>query len=432
MGAPRVPVRRTRPGWHSVCGVTSTNWAGNYRYTAARVHRPGTLAELAEIVAGSDAVHVLGSRHSFNDIADTTGDLISLTELPADIVLDTQTRTVSVGGGVTYGKLAPQLTAAGWALPNLASLPHISVAGAVATGTHGSGNRNGSLATAVAGIEILTGDGEVIELDRQTGGFRGAVVNLGAFGVTTRLVLDLEPAFTVRQFVFEHLPFAELLENFDAVTETAYSVSIFTDWVGDAARQVWIKTRSDTVPTVFSAVAATREMHPLPANPAQSCTPQQGVPGAWSDRLPHFKLEFTPSNGAEIQSEYLVGRKHAGAAIEVLRSLGDQIAPTLFVSEIRTVAASDLWLDPAYGRDSVAFHFTWRPDQAAVERLLPVIEEGLAAFAPRPHWGKVFAVPAQHLAQRYEKLADFRQMAEYFDPRGVFRNGYLRRNVWGA
>ncbi len=403
--------------------MTSTNWAGNHRYAARRLHRPTSVEQIADIVAGSDAVHVLGSRHSFNDIADTTGDLVSLADLPVEIDIDGADQSVSIGGGVTYGQLAPVLHAAGWALHNLASLPHISVAGAVATGTHGSGNDNGSLATAVAEIEILTGDGEVVELNRGTGAFRGAVVNLGALGVVTRLVLDIEPTFDVRQYVFQDLPFDELLRNFDEISGTAYSVSVFTDWTGDAAQRVIVKSRTAEVPTMFGATPLTVEIGD------GNWTPQLGVPGPWSDRLAHFKLESTPSIGAEVQAEYLIGREYAAAAITVLRSLSAQVSPVIYVSEIRTVAATDLWLDPAYGRDSVALHFTCKPDQAAVEQVLPLVEAALAQFEPRPHWGKLFTLDPAVLATRYDKLADFRSMAEYFDPRGVFRNGYLRRNV---
>ena len=403
--------------------MAERNWAGNHHYRADRLHHPRSVDELAGIVASSSAVHILGSRHSFNDIADTEGDLISVTGLPADIAIDTEARTVSVGGGVTYGQLAPVLQAAGWALPNLASLPHISVAGAVVTGTHGSGNRNGGLATAVSGIEILTGDGEIIELDRGTGGFRGAVVNLGAFGAVVRLTLDLETTFDVRQFGFEGLTFDDLIDSFESVSDTGYSVSVFTDWSGDTVFTL-VKTRAPATPEVPGATPARSDM--------PNFTPQQGVPGAWCDRLPHFALEVTPSVGAELQTEYLIGREHAPAAIRALRAMASDLTPLLYVTEIRTVAASDLWLDPAYRRDSVALHFTWKPDLQAVTAVLPAIEAALAAHAPRPHWGKLFSIGAAELADRYEKLADFRAMAEYFDPRGVFRNDYLRRTVWAG
>ncbi len=402
-----------------------TNWSGNHRYRAPRRHEPSSLDELAAIVAGADTVKILGTRHAFNDISDTDGDLVSMAGIPPEITIDDAAATVTVGGGVTYGALAPVLHDAGWALPNLASLPHVSVAGAVATGTHGSGNRVGSLASAVSGIEILTGDGEVVDLDRSTGAFRGAVVNLGAFGAVLRLTLDLLPTFDVRQYVFEGLPFDDLLDDLGAVTGAGYSVSLFTSWDGDTIPRVLVKTVGDTVPEVAGTTPATAESGP-------TWTAQLGEPGPWSERLAHFRLDATPSVGEEIQSEYLVDVAHAADAIRAVRALTAQVTPLLYATEIRTVAAGDLWLDPAYGRDSVAIHFTWKRDQAAVLAVLPAIEAALEPFAPRPHWGKLFTLDAARLAGRYERLADFRWMAEYFDPAGKFRNDYLRRTVFGG
>ncbi len=401
-----------------------TNWSGTYRYRATRFHEPATVDELVSLVAGSASVKIVGTRHAFNDISDTAGDLVSLAGLPTDIAINDAAATVTITGAVTYGMLAPALHDAGWALPNLASLPHVSVVGAVATGTHGSGDRIGSLATAVSGIEILTGDGEVIELDRSTGAFRGAVVNLGAFGAVVRLTLDLLPTFDVRQYVVEGLPFDDLLDDFDAVTGAGYSVSLFTTWDGDTVPRVLVKTVGDTAPTIAGTTPATASIGP-------AWTAQLGEPGPWSERLAHFRLDATPSVGSEIQSEYLVDRADAVAAVRAVRALAAQVTPLLDVSEIRTVAASELWLDPAYGRDSVAIHFTWKPDHSGVSAVLPAIEAALAPFAPRPHWGKLFTLEAAEIAGRYEKLADFRWMADYFDPRGVFRNDYLRRTVFG-
>lgn len=403
---------------------TLTNWSGNHVYRAPRRHAPSSLDELAAIVAAADAVKILGTRHAFNDISDTDGDLVSMANIPPEIRIDDAAATVTVGGGITYGVLAPVLHRAGWALPNLASLPHVGVAGAVATGTHGSGDTVGSLATAVSGIEILTGEGEVVELDRSTGAFRGAVVNLGAFGAVLHLTMDLIPTFDVRQYVFEGLPFDDLLDDLAAVTGAGYSVSLFTTWEGDTVPRVLVKAIGDAVPVVAGTRPATEAMGP-------AWTAQLGEPGPWSERLAHFRLDATPSVGEEIQSEYLVDVASAPDAIRAVRALTAQVTPLLFATEIRTVAASELWLDPAYGRDSVAIHFTWRPDQAAVLAVLPAIEAALEPFAPRPHWGKLFTLEAAQLAERYDKLADFRWMAGYFDPRGKFGNDYLRRTVFG-
>jgi xylitol oxidase len=420
------------------------NWAGNYRYTAPAIHRPRTMEEVQEVVAGAAKIRALGSRHSFNSIADSPGALISLEDLDPGIRLDEETLTVTVSGGTRYGTLAETLESRGYALPNLASLPHISVAGAVATATHGSGDANGNLATSVAALEIVAADGTVHHLSRGVSAdFDGAVVGLGALGVVTKVTLDIEPTFTVRQDVFEALPWDTVLGDFDAVTSSAYSVSLFTDWSGDAVAQSWLKSRisGDGAGTNAAALAdatffggrrATVAHHPLPGVSAENCTEQLGVPGPWSERLAHFRMAFTPSSGAELQSEFFVRREHAVAAIAELRALAPRITPLLLVSEIRTVAADQLWLSTAYGQDSVGFHFTWKPLQDQVEELLAVIEAALAPLNARPHWGKLFHADAASVAGLYPRFDDFRDLAERMDPGHKFRNDFLARKVFGS
>jgi xylitol oxidase len=416
-----------------------TNWAGTYRYRAETLHRPSSLEQLQDVVAGAASVHVLGSRHSFNAIADAT-ELISLEALhseealPAGVVVDHDAQTVSFGAGLKYGELVERLGDEGVALHNLASLPHISVAGAVATATHGSGVRNGNLATAVAAVQLVTSGGELLQFSRGDADFDGVVVGLGALGAVTRLTLDVEPAFEVRQRVFEGLSFEALCEHFDEIVASGYSVSAFTHWE-DAIDQVWVKSRADEPDLVdddlFGARPATVDRHVIRGLDPTPCTPQLGRPGPWSDRLPHFRMGFTPSAGEELQSEYLLARTHAVEAIEALRSLAEKIRPWLLVCEIRTVAADRLWMSMNHGQDSVAFHFTWKPDQEAVEAVLEDVEGALARFGPRPHWGKVFLEGAADLAPRYERHADFVGLAERLDPRGAFRNEWLDARVLG-
>jgi xylitol oxidase len=410
------------------------NWAGTYAYSAKRLHRPSTLEEVREVVAGAERIRVLGSRHSFSDIADSP-ELVSLDALAADVVVDRAAGTVSFGAAVTYGQLAQALQREGLALHNMASLPHISVAGAVATATHGSGDRNGNLATAVAALELVTSDGEVVAVRRGDPDFAGVVVGLGALGAVTRISLDVQPAYQVRQRVFEGLGWDALLEHFDAVMSSGDSVSVFTRW-GDATDQVWIKSRDTGEPEtvrsdLFGALAATVDRHPILGLDAVSCSPQLGVPGLWSDRLAHFRLGYTPSQGEEIQSEYFVARRHACAAIDALRSVRDSVQPLLLVGEIRTVAADELWLSHQYGQDTVAFHFTWKREPEAVKRTLARIEPALAPFAARPHWGKLFLAQAPAVAPHYERLPDFIRLAERLDPRGAFRNAWFERHVLG-
>jgi alditol oxidase len=399
-----------------------TNWSGTYTYTAERLHRPASVQEVQEIVGAAPRVRVLGSRHSFNDIADSR-ELLTLEGLPADI--EVGDNTVSIAAAVRYGELADALRAQGLALHNLASLPHISVGGAIATATHGSGDRNGNLATAVAALELVTSGGEVVSAARGDPDFDGMVVGLGALGAVTRVTLDVEPDYDVRQRVFEALSWPALHEHFDAITAAGYSVSVFTRW-GETVDQVWVKSRDEGPTELFGAVPATVERHPILGLDPVNCTPQLGVPGRWADRLPHFRMGFTPSAGEEIQSEYHLPRAHAAAAIDAVRALADALRPVLQVSEIRTIAADRLWMSPQYERDSVALHFTWEREPAAVKRAIGAVEAALAPFDPRPHWGKSFL-----RAPRYPRLADFAALAERLDPRGAFRNAWLERSLSG-
>ena len=409
------------------------NWAGNYTYRAEKLHRPTTIEQVQEIVANTASVHVLGSRHSFNDIADSS-ELISLENLPADVVVDHEAQTVSLGGGVKYGNLVKTLNEEGVALHTLASLPHISVAGAVATATHGSGVTCGNLATAVAGLEIVTSSGEILKTSRGDPDFDGLVVGLGALGAVTRITLDVQPAYQVKQRVFEGLSWKALSDHFDEITSCGYSVSIFTRW-GQTNEQVWVKSRTDEPDRVegdlFGAVAATVARHMISELDPIACTPQLGLPGLWSDRLPHFRMDYTPSSGQEIQSEYLLPRRHAIGAIEALRSLAVRIQPVLLVSEIRRVAADRLWMSTSYEQDSVAIHFTWKREPDAVQEMVAQIEDALIPFEARPHWGKVFHADAAAIAALYQRHSDFVRLVERLDPRGAFCNAWLKARVLG-
>ena len=414
--------------------MSQANWAGNYTYRANRLHRPSRLEQVQEIVVNASRVRVLGSRHSFTGIADSS-ELLSLDGLPADVVVDRAAGTVSFSAGLRYGELAEVLQAEGVALANLASLPHISVAGAVATATHGSGDANGNLATAVAGLEIVTSSGELLTASRGDADFDGLVVGLGALGAVTRIALDVEPAYEVRQRVFEGLAWSALLEQFDEITSAGYSVSVFTRW-SEAIDQVWVKGRVTEAPErargdLFGAIAATVERHPILGLDPVNCSPQLGVPGLWSDRLPHFRMGFTPSSGQELQSEYLVPRRHAAAAVQALRGLAEVVRPVLQVSELRTVAADRLWMSPQYRQDTIAIHFTWKPEPDAVQRALVEVEAALQPMEARPHWGKLFLAGAEAIAPLYQRLPDFTVLVDRLDPRGAFGNAWLDTHVLG-
>jgi xylitol oxidase len=415
------------------------NWAENVEYTTTDLRTPTSVDELRDVVASSRRVKAIGSRHSFNRVADTDGVLVSTEALGLPIEIDQATDTVRVGAGTTHAVLARALQARGRALPNLASLPHISVAGAVQTGTHGSGVRNPALSASVAAVEIVRADGSLDVVRRGDDAFGASVVGLGALGVVTALVLDTVPTFDVVQTVHHDLPWDAALEDFGALMAHAYSVSLFTRYTGDVVGQVWAKARVGDAPlatpldlVALGARPASEAVHMLPDTAADAVTPQLGVPGPWLDRLPHFRAEFTPSAGEEIQSEYLVPAEDAPAAIEALRALGESLADVIFVSEIRSVAADDAWLSPSGGRDSIAFHFTWRRDTEAVLAVLPSVEEALAPFDARPHWGKVATLDHGVLRRRFPRLDDFAAHAAAVDPEGRFRNAHLDHLVFGG
>ncbi|MEN3362249.1 MAG: alditol oxidase [Mycobacteriales bacterium] len=414
-----------------------TNWAGNITYRAAALHEPSSVDELRAVVAGSGRLRALGTRHSFSDLADTPGAQVSVAGLPPEIEIDSAAGTVRAAAGLRYAEVAAYLDRHGFALHNLGSLPHISVAGACATGTHGSGVGNGCLSTAVAGLDLVTAAGDLIHTGRGDEGFDGMVVGLGALGIAVALTLELRPAFQMRQQVYEGLPLDVLDDHFTDVVASAYSVSLFTDWRAPRLTQIWLKQRLDEPePGIlgapwFTAKPADGPRHPVPGFSPASCTEQLGVPGPWYQRLPHFRPEFTPSAGDELQTEYLIDHRDAVAAIRALDRVRDQIHPVLQICEIRTIAADDLWLSPAYQRESVSIHFTWVADTAAVLPVIGVVEGALAPYAPRPHWAKLFTLPAADLRPRYPRRPDFQALAKRLDPTAKFANEFTERYLSG-
>lgn len=416
------------------------NWSGNYAFRAARYHAPTTVAQVQAIVKQSKKVRVLGSRHCFHDIADCTEDLIALEKLAPTLLFDHQGRTVTVNASATYIELGAWLHLAGYAVHNMASLPHITIAGAIATATHGSGDGNGNLATAIAGMELVTADGEVITLTRARDGetFLGAVVGLGGLGVVTKVTLDIEPAYLMQQEVYENMAFAQVVENFDAIMGNAYSVSLFTDWKDDKVSQVWLKHKLNDgqplpmAPTFYGAHLAPVNRHPVTAFPADPCTVQMGIPGPWHERLAHFHNQSTLISKGDSQSEYFVARQHAIPAMQAMAELQPALAPVLLLSEVRAIATDNLWMSPNYQRPSIGLHFSWNKAWDEVKQVLPLIEARLAPFQARPHWGKLFTMTAVDLQPLYPRWADFQALLRRYDPAGKFCNAYLDRYIFGS
>ncbi len=412
-----------------------TNWAENLTYSTGNVSYPKTVAEVQEVVRKADKIRALGSRHSFNAIADSTVEQLSLKDMERVTTLDKVNNTITVEGSRRYGDFCEMLHQSGYSLHNLASLPHISVAGACATATHGSGIKNGNLATAVTAIEFVNGAGELVTLSRAQNpdAFDGAVVGLGALGVVTKVTLNVQPTFMMQQAVYRNLPVSALATNFETIMGSGYSVSLFTDWQKERVNQVWIKSKIEgnstapvkLAPEFYGAKLATQNMHPLDDHSAENCTEQMGVPGPWYERLPHFKMGFTPSSGKELQSEFFLPIENAYEAMMAIATLKDQITPHLFISEIRTIAADTFWMSPHYNHTCVAIHFTWKPEWEAVQKLLPQIEEKLSPFNARPHWGKLFTMAPAVLQSRIQKLAEFKALMAQYDPTGKFKNAFL-------
>ncbi len=411
-------------------GAALQNWARNITFAPERVARPRSIVELQDVVASATRVRALGTGHSFSPVASTDGTLLLLDSLPQVLEVDAVASTATASAGTRWGEVAPAVDAHGLALHNMGSLPHISVAGSASTGTHGSGSGLGCLATAVRSLDLVTADGSLRTLRRGDADFDGSVVALGSLGVVTALTLDLQPAYAVEQTVWEGLPFGTAVERFDDVMGTAYSVSLFTTWTGHGFEQVWVKRRIDGDPVDLrwtGARPADGPRHPVPGVAAGACTEQGGVEGPWFERLPHFRLEFTPSAGAELQTEYMVPRPVAREALEAVQRVAHVVAPVLQISEIRTVAGDELWLSPCQGRDTVCIHFTWVDDAEAVAPAVLAVERELAPYDARPHWGKVFSTDPAVVSSLYPRLPEFEALRARLDPAGVFANAFVER-----
>jgi xylitol oxidase len=407
------------------------NWSGTVTFADSQTFAPATTAELAQIMAANPKVRARGSAHCFNAMADTDAISVTFENLPQDLVINKEKQIVTVSAGIKYGELAVALEKRGWALHNMASLPHISVAGAIATATHGSGVGNGNLATAVRGLEIVLPDGSIKKITLESPEFAGYVVGLGVAGIVISVDLAIEPTFNVEQTVYRAMSRETYAANLDEIMSLAYSVSFFTTWAAAGGGEVWAKFRSGSVApeTLFESYPATSNRHPLPGLDPEPCTEQMAVSGPWHLRLPHFKMEFTPSAGDEIQSEFFVDRKDAPAAIAALEKIAPQINEILWVTEIRAIAADELWMSPHYQRDCIGIHFTWKKVDAVYE-FVKVVEAVLAPFNYRPHMGKVYSASPEYIRSVMPKMSEFIRLVKEIDPMNKFGNA-MTNNLLG-
>ena len=403
------------------------NWSENVDFNDRAYLQPESLAELQELIRTNQKIRARGTAHCFNEIANTSSYAINLAKMPKTITVDPEKKSVLVAAGLTYGELAPVLHAQGWALSNMASLPHISIAGSISTGTHGSGSQNQNLANQVLALDLVTAEGELRHIDRTNPAFNALVVGLGLGGIVYQYELKIEPTYEIRQVIYPEIPLDVLQRNFDQIMGTAYSVSYFTDWSSAQVGNLWCKFRDhEVIPeSVGGSTKADKKYHPIPSVDPVACTEQLGAEGDWHDRLSHFKLEFTPSVGEEIQSEFFIDRKDASAAIEAVAQLGAEITPLLWITELRTIAADNLWLSGAFERDTLAIHFTWKKEDA-IYPVIAKVEAALRPFNYRPHWGKVFTADAGYLEGVYPKINEFKALVEALDPTKKFENSFTR------
>ena len=412
------------------------NWAGNVDYTSDDLRTPATLGELQDLVAGASQVRATGTRHSFSTVVDTSGVLVSTAGLGLDLDLDASTGTAWVPAAATYAQIVPTLESAGWALHNMGSLPHISVGGASSTGTHGSGVHNGCLATGVVGVELVTGTGDLLTARSGEADFPGLVLGLGSVGIATRLALRLEPTYDVRQDVVLDVPIGSAADHLVEILGSAYSVSLFLSFRDTAvADSVWLKQRGGAAAELgdvwddrWGGRRAKAKVHPIIGIDAEAATDQLGSSGPWHERLPHFKPSFTPSAGDEIQSEFFVPLDRASGVLAAVAARSAEFAAALQVMEIRAIARDDLWLSPFQDRETLAVHATWVSDLEAVRPALARLEDVLAPFEPRPHWGKYFlGFDRDWVESTYPAVSRFRDLAQRLDPERRFVNDFVER-----
>lgn len=414
------------------------NWSGTVQYESSSLHFPRSSEALARIIKENDRVKVLGTGHAFSRIADTTGAHISLDEMKAIFPIDHEHQTVSFEAGVTFKELAEYLERQGYAIANYASLPHISIAGAIATATHGSGEKNGSLATLVREFELVDGRGEVhhISKDKTPDLFAASVVSLGVLGVVTRITLDILPRFTIRQDVYKNVDAQTVLDSFDEVQDMGYSVSLFTKWQNPKSlEKLWIKSivedpAREFPQMLFGGTWSNENLHPCSGESAERCTPQCGVSHSANYSLPHFLGEETPSSGNEIQTEFFVPRSKTQEAMQALLNNGHIFTDDIIhVSEVRTIAPDNHWMSPFYEQESVGIHFTWKnePEKLAsvISQVQKILQDAIGDTPLRAHWAKVHNL--SDIRSSLPRFDDFRGLIRVYDPQGKFRNGYSVR-----
>lgn len=426
-----------------------SNWAGNQRSTAALVVRPRTVDEVADAIrAAADAgrkVRAAGSGHSFTGAALTDGHRIDLTDLDTGVHVDTARRLVTVPAGMTLHALNDLLATHGLALPNLGDIDRQALAGAIATGTHGTGTRLHGIASAVTGLTLVLADGTVLECSaqRHTDVFEAARVGLGALGVVTEVELQCVPAFRLHA-VERPEPLLPLLERVQEEADAHDHFELYwfphTDrtmtkrnnrveegaavpgplpawraWVDDELMANGLFEQVNRVAARWPATVPTMAQVTGRAQTAREFTDV-----SWRVFCSRRAVRF-------VESEYAVPRAAVRDVVLALKDWVDRHDEALpFPVEVRLLAADDVWLSTSHGRDTayVAVHQYHRMQYA---RYFAAFEAIVAEHAGRPHWGKLHTLDAERLRPLYPRFDDFLAVRRKLDPTGLFGNAYLER-----
>ncbi|HET9153949.1 MAG TPA: D-arabinono-1,4-lactone oxidase [Solirubrobacterales bacterium] len=422
------------------------NWAGDQSCRPARLVRPGSRDELAEAVAAAaeagERVRVAASGHSFTEAALTEGTMLRLERLSGVQDADRQSGLVRVGGGTVLADLNEQLAGLGLAMENLGDIDRQTIAGAISTGTHGTGARLRNISAQVEGLELVLGDGSVRHLDAATDPelLRAARVGVGALGAISAVTLRCVPAFTLLRVDSPH-PREEVLASFDARAEEHDHFELFTFPYSDLAL-VLERNRTEGPPRprgraaaylndvvlenwALEALSATGKAIPRLIPVLSRLAGRLASGSRTSDRSDRVfanerRVRFT-------EMEYALPRRHGPeAARRVIEWVRSNRYPVFFPIEMRVSAGDEATLSPAHERETayVAVHqyrgMEWRPYFEAVEAIMD-------DYGGRPHWGKRHFQTAATLAERYPAWNEFRRARDVLDPSRVFTNEYTER-----
>jgi FAD-linked oxidoreductase len=424
--------------------VSWQNWAGDQVCRPASVSRPETVSELVEVVAGANSVKVRGSGHSFSEAALTDGVMIDLGAMDRVLDVDRDSGLVRVQGGIALRDLNLALDQHGLAMENLGDIDRQTISGAISTATHGTGAQLRNISAQVAGIELVTGSGELVSLgpDDPDGGlaFRAARVGIGALGAIAAVTLQTVPAFALHR-VDEPVALDRVLGDFDEFASENDHFEFFVFPYTDQA--LTIRRNRTAVPLRPRSALNVLINETFLQNTVgewlfrltrrfPALIPRLTKASAWflseGDYIDHsFKIFSSERTIRFTEMEWAIPRADGPAAVRrVLDWIAWERYPVAFPLECRVVAADDALLSPSFERDTfyIAIHqyrgMEWRPYFEAVQTIM-------GEYGGRPHWGKRHMLDADVLSARYPRFADFLTVRDHLDPGRVFANGYTVR-----